>query len=245
MNQSEITSSDNQIVWFNSELVPDFRPEWFNDAHWRKQNAVIGQAFGRGTTTFFSYAGQEMVLRHYLRGGLPGKLLTDQYLYTGLQSTRSWREMRLLMKMLELGLPVPEPVAARVCKHGLVYRSDIVLLKIPGAIDIHNWLLERPLSDNQWQQIGFLIAQFHLYQVYHHDLNIHNIMTDDNGKLWLIDFDKCAIKQGESWKNKNLERLQRSLNKEAAAHPGYHFSMEKWQQLMRGYEAFPDFPEKR
>ena len=244
MKQSEITSSSNQIVWFNSELVPDFRSEWFSDTHWHRHDAVIGKAFGRGTTTFFSYAGHEMVLRHYLRGGLPGKFLTDQYLYTGLQSTRAWREMRLLMKMLELSLPVPEPVAARVSRHGFMYRSDIVLLKIPGAVDIHNILLEKPLTDIQWQHVGFLIAQFHLYQVYHHDLNIHNIMADNSGKLWLIDFDKCAIKTGESWKKKNLERLLRSLNKEASAHPEYHFSNEKWQLVIKGYNAFPKAQEE-
>ena len=35
-----------------------------------------------------------------------------------------------------------------------------------------------------------------------------------NKKCWLIDFDKCGQKSGDSWKQGNLERLHRSFVKE-------------------------------
>ena len=54
----------------------------------------------------------------------------------------------------------------------------------------------------------------HQAQVNHTDLNIHNILLDKQGKVWLIDFDKCYVQAGESWKNSNLQRLLRSFNKE-------------------------------
>lgn len=239
MKPAATSEAQNQIIWFNSDLVPTFKGDWFTNDYWQKKQAVTGLAEGRGTTTFFNYANQHMVLRHYLRGGLPGKILTDQYFYTGLGQTRAWKELHLLLQMQELGLPVPTPVAARVRKSGLVYRSDIVLLKIEQAKDVHNILLETPVAEKIWRKIGHTIAHFHRFGIYHHDLNIHNIMIDADEKIWLIDFDKCAIKRGKAWKQHNLQRLLRSLNKESYKNPGYHFSEENWQQLMSGYLEFP------
>ena len=225
----------NQIVWFNTDMVPEFKADWFTDDYWQQQNAVTGQATGRGITTFFDYLGKSFVLRHYRRGGLPGKFLTDQFWYSGLANTRAWRELNLLLQLRELNLPVPAPVAARVKKSGLVYRSDIVLEKIPDAQDVHTVLLKQNLREETWQNIGKTIALFHRFQVFHHDLNIHNVMLDKDNKVWLIDFDKCGIKKGDKWKNKNIERLFRSLNKEKQAAEQYHFDHRCWELLLKGY----------
>ena len=64
------------------------------------------------------------------------------------------------------------------------------------------------------EKIGQTIAKFHHHQIYHHDLNIHNIMLDIENEVWLIDFDKCGIRQGSNWKNSNMARLKRSFEKE-------------------------------
>ena len=236
MNANAHTPIRNQIVWFNSDMVPTFEAEWFSDAYWEKQGAITGQSHGRGTTTFFKYAGKHLVLRHYRRGGLPGKFLTDQFWYAGLAKTRAWQELNLLLQLQELDLPVPAPVAARVSKSGLIYRSDIVLEKIPNASDVHHILMKSPLSQQVWQNIGQTIARFHRFGVYHHDLNIHNIMLDSKHNVWLIDFDKCAIRKGENWKRKNLDRLLRSLKKEMNKAQGYFFSDDDWLALIKGYQ---------
>ncbi len=50
--------------------------------------------------------------------------------------------------------------------------------------------------------------------VNHTDLNIHNILIDDQDKVWIIDFDKCYKQEHGEWKKHNLERLKRSFKKE-------------------------------
>ncbi len=175
-------------------------------------------------------------MRHYRRGGLIGKVLNDQYLFTGLANTRAWQELQLLQKLTKLALPVPKPVAARVCRQGMHYTADIVTVKIADAIDCHEHLSAQPLHHEIWLKIGNTIALLHQNQVYHHDLNIHNIMLDTQGKVWIIDFDKCAVKTGHRWKQNNLDRLLRSLLKERNKNQHYHYDKDCWQALMEGYQ---------
>lgn len=223
-------------IWFNSELVEQVSNDWFDPDYWRKKGQLIGSADGRGTTYFFSFDQNDWVLRHYKRGGLVGKVLNDQYLYTGLNQTRAWQELNLLLKLNELALPAPTPLAARVIKHFGYYTADLISAKIAEAQDIHQLLLERPLNSQIWESIGATIALFHQHQVYHHDLNIHNIMLDANEKVWLIDFDKCAVKQGQRWKQDNISRLHRSLKKEFGKATHYHFTEQDWLNLVSGYQ---------
>lgn len=227
--------SQGELIWFDSDEFEDVSEKHFRPRYWKKQNAIMGSARGRGTTYFFKHNHRSFVLRHYRRGGLIGKLLTDQYFFTGFSKTRAWREMDLLMRMKELGLPAPIPVAARVQKHFFYYRADLITKKIPAARDAHQHLRKREIGSEAWRRIGATIAQFHHHQIYHHDLNIHNIMLSDKGKVWLIDFDKCEIRTGENWKKANLGRLRRSLNKEKANNFDYHFSEDNWQLLLSGY----------
>lgn len=102
---------------------------------------------------------------------------------------------------------------------------------------MHDILSSRRPASSTWFEIGATIARFHQHQVYHHDLNIHNIMQDDTGKIWLIDFDKCAIKTGEGWKKQNLMRLLRSLRKEQQRVTDYQFEESDWQHLLEGYSS--------
>ncbi|MDF2179273.1 3-deoxy-D-manno-octulosonic acid kinase [Aliiglaciecola sp. CAU 1673] len=220
-----------------------FDPSWFTKiearhfapSYWLEQGAVLGQAQGRGTTYFVRYDKGNLVLRHYRRGGIPGKLLTDQYLYPGLEHTRPWRELKLLSWMQSQGLPVPTPVAAHVHRSGLIYRGDILLSMIPNSHDLHRCLCEGAVGEDIWQEVGRVIAKMHALQVCHSDLNIHNLMLDDSGKIWLIDFDRCEKRQGQGWKKDNLARLKRSLEKEQGRMPDYHWQAQQWSSLMAGY----------
>ncbi len=236
MSATPIGSSKAQSIWFDSELVSQVNATWFDPDHWRTKGAISGEALGRGTTFFFHNAGKNMVLRHYRRGGLIGKILSDQYWYSGLNQTRPWRELMLLLKLQEYDLPAPRPVAAMVDKKWFYYRADIITMRIPDASDAHHMLQQHALPAENWQDIGRCIKRFHQHQIYHHDLNIHNIMLDNREKVWLIDFDKCSEKPGKDWKTANLKRLRRSLDKEKAKVPVFHFEDRNWQSLLQGYE---------
>jgi 3-deoxy-D-manno-octulosonic acid kinase len=95
-------------------------------------------------------------------------------------------------------------------------------------------LLEKSIAADVYQKIGHTIAKFHNHQIYHHDLNIHNIMLDAEYGVWLIDFDKCGIKQGNNWKESNIARLKRSFEKEQRLWD-IHWKHADWKILMSAY----------
>ena len=178
------------------------------------RTAAVG---GRGAAWIVPGSeGGEWVLRHYRRGGLPAKLLDDTYLWTGLGYTRPWREWHFLAEMHALGLPVPRPVAARVLRSGIAYRGDLITRRIPKAHSLAELLAQGAVASVPWQVIGSCIRRFHEAGVWHPDLNAHNILVDETGGAWLIDFDRGEHhrRSGDAaWKHRNLARLQRSLCK--------------------------------
>ncbi|QPG05721.1 3-deoxy-D-manno-octulosonic acid kinase [Salinimonas marina] len=209
----------------------------FSEVCWRKKKAVIGQAKGRGTTLFVQNTPDSCwVLRHYRRGGLIGKILNDQFFYTGLAKTRPFQEMRLLNTMCEAGLKVPTPVAAHVARHGLIYRADLITQRIDTATDLHHHLTGQPLSDRLWQEVGRAVRKMHDLQVYHHDLNVRNLMLDAREEVWIIDFDRCYQRPGEQWKEQNLARLYRSLQKELSRCPRFFWHQDNFAALREGYQ---------
>ncbi|MFD2167360.1 3-deoxy-D-manno-octulosonic acid kinase [Thalassotalea euphylliae] len=220
----------------NQTWQTQFIPDMCQPEYWLAKDLVVGQAQGRGTTYFVEHNEQQWVLRHYYRGGLVGKFINDSYFFSGLESTRAIREFSLLLKLKELGLPAPTPVACQITRHGLWYRGDIITTRIENAQDLFAKLVHTPCNQGMWHEIGRCIAAFHNAQVYHHDLNIHNILIDDEDKVWLIDFDQGAIKSGSDFKQGNLDRLKRSFTKELSTHPQLHWSEQEWQMLIDGYK---------
>lgn len=183
-----------------------------------QSDCLLGSSTGRGTTWFIHTTpelGVDAVLRHYYRGGLFGKLIKDRYCFNGFEKTRAVKEYRLLNQMYAWGLPVPRPIAVKItCALG-TYQADMLVEKIAETQDLSQYLQQQRLSQEEYVAIGRLIRRLHDHQVHHADLNIHNILREKtSGRFWLIDFDKCAIQPGESWKSRNLARLQRSFEKE-------------------------------
>ena len=206
--------SAHEVVWYDNQRLTEPVEQIFSANYWQALNRITGQAQGRGITWFVQTAQGEAALRHYRRGGLLGKLIQDQYLFTGWDNTRSHRELMLLQHLQQQGVHVPQPLAARTVKCGLFYRADLITGKIPAAQDLVGILTTRTLSTAEYQRIGAEIALLHRAQVNHTDLNIHNILLDATGQVWIIDFDKCRQETGNDWQQGNLDRLLRSFRKE-------------------------------
>ena len=241
-NNWQTSSTKQQTIWFDGELFNRFPTEYFESQYWLQEGLITGESKGRYTTYFIATktktnASIELVLRHYYRGGLVAKISKDSFVYTGAKNTRAVKELNLLKAMLEMGLPVPRPIAAMVSKSSAIFcKNDIIIERIAGAQDLFHYLLNQPLHADGWQAVGATIKQFHQAGVFHSDLNIHNILIDNNQKIWLIDFDRCDIRSVQSsWQQANLDRLLRSLNKELSLASTFHFSTENWQQLLAGY----------
>ena len=207
----------------------------FDPNYWKENNKLIGSAQGRGTTWFVQIDSMPGALRHYRRGGLFGKLVSDQYLFTGYEWTRSVQEFKLLTHLRKQGVNVPKPIAAKAKRHGLIYRADLLSEKIPDASDLVDLLTTQKLTELEYRAIGQEVKKLHQAQVNHTDLNIHNILVDNRGKVWIIDFDKCAEKPGNDWKEENLSRLLRSFRKEVKKR-AIHWDESQWQYLLAGYK---------
>jgi len=223
-------------ILFDANSIDSPGNEFFEADHWRSLDAVISLAQGRGAACIFGYQNKAFVLRHYRRGGLMVKLSDDRYQWSGLDKTRAWREWHLLADMFEQGLPVPRPVAARVQRHGLFYSADLVTLCLPDVTPFADLLMQRAITAEQWQSLGATIRRFHQVGIYHADLNARNILVDNAGQMFVIDFDKGEKRMPESsWQQANLQRLRRSLNKFKNSESKFWFDEQCWQWLLAGY----------
>lgn len=236
---------------FDSELISEeVAKQCFEIDYWEEIDAVVGSAQGRGTTWFVDLARamkqdaqqselKHAALRHYRRGGLFGKIVKDHYLFTSWEQTRSLQEFNLLTHLAKAGVNVPRPIAAQAKKLNFCYQADILTQKIPNARDLVAILQENTLSKDAYMNIGKEVRKLHDAYVNHTDLNIHNILLDESGKVWIIDFDKCHFEQEQNkpspWQAKNLARLKRSFVKEVNKRQIKWQESSDWQALLDGY----------
>jgi len=229
-----IQSQDAYTI-YNEKLIDD-TSECFEPLYWQNKQKVIGSAKGRGTTWFIQLSTLQAALRHYRRGGLFGKIISDTYFFTGYQKSRSIEEFHLLNHLQGQGVNVPKPIAANVKRCGFLYKANILSEKIPEATDLVDILQQRQLTKDEYTRIGQEIKRLHQAQVNHTDLNIHNILLDTNDRVWIIDFDKCYQQAGDNWKEDNLQRLLRSFRKELKKR-SIHWNEQDWQSLIAGYQS--------
>ena len=186
-------------------------PSWFTPDFWRARGAVIGEAPGRGASLFIQVGSRQWVLRPYRRGGMIARLSEADYLWTGLERSRAFRELRLTATLLEQDLPVPRPIAACVWHHGLTYRAALITERLAGATALASRLDQA--DENLLEKVGEMIQRFHAAGLDHVDLNARNILLDKDDRPWLIDLDRCRLRSPGAWREANLQRLARSLAK--------------------------------
>lgn len=205
----------------------------FTAAYWAERNAVTAQSGGRGGVLFLRNEAEQWVLRHYHRGGLVAKFISDRYLWLGAERTRAFREWRLLHRMRELDLPVPTPVATRFVRQGLFYTADLITESLPQTTTLAAAMAAR-LPERVWFEVGRTISRFHRHGIRHADLNAHNILLGANHSIFVLDFDRGWMGDRGPWEVSVLERLRRSLRKVSVAKP-LNFTTHEWAELLRGY----------
>jgi len=229
--------SPEGLIRYDSDIFETIEEKYFTAQYWQQQKSIAGNSTGRATVWFIQQGDLGLLLRHYYRGGLVGKINKDRFLREPAEKSRAIHEFDLLLKLREIGLPVPRPVAARMEKTAVFsYKADILVEVIPGAVDVFRLLREKQLSAELWQKLGSVIKELHDAGVYHSDLNCHNLMLDDKDKAWIVDFDKCDFRESGDWKEANIQRLLRSLRKEKQKNDTFYWKESRdWPELLTGY----------
>ncbi|HNP34565.1 MAG TPA: 3-deoxy-D-manno-octulosonic acid kinase [Woeseiaceae bacterium] len=224
-------------ILYDRSIINQISDARFLPGGWAHAERLCGElgSAGRGNTFMVGNVPRQFVLKHYLRGGLLGKLVRDRYVWAGADETRSFAEWRMLAKMAQFDLPVPRPAAARYVQHGTFYSADIITVRIPGVRPLSQLIAGTPRAPEFWANIGAAVFDFHHAGVYHADMNAYNIQIDTNGKLWMLDFDKGRLREPGPWQQATLARLHRSLKKICSLDPGLQFHDRDWSALLEGY----------
>ena len=236
MTESLVKTAHGAIL-YDKSIITEISEERFRPSGWLHAEPVKGAlgSGGRGNTMYVGNVPRQFVLRHYVRGGLPGKLIYDTYLWTGADNSRPFAEWRILAKMAESGLRVPRPAAACYRRRGLFYTADLITVRIPDVRPLSVCIGERAYDADFWRSVGAAIQVFHSGGVYHADMNAHNLQIDASGEVWMLDLDRGRLLEPGPWQQKTLARLHRSLEKIKSLQPQVHYSRENWEQFLEGY----------
>jgi 3-deoxy-D-manno-octulosonic acid kinase len=206
----------------------------FDPQFWQSRSQLAAVDGGRGAAWFVGPSGH-WVLRHYRRGGFAARIARDLYWWNGEAAVRSFAEWRLLELLSSRGLPVPRPVAASYRRYGLGYRCDLITQRLANTRSLTQVLKSSALQEESWARVAAVIAQLHRNGVDHADLNAHNILLDDEGRVSVIDFDRGRLRAPGSWQQGNLQRLHRSLLKVTRGFPADRFSPLQWSWFVAAY----------
>lgn len=180
----------------------------------RPENAAPAVLSGRGAVTFGRLDGfGPVAVKPYARGGLIRHLVRRRYLRLG--KTRGQREFELLRRAERLGINVPQPVAFAF-RGRLLYTAWLVTAQIPGSLACTRLAAENPTGlENVIRSAADQIRVLIQNRILHVDLHPGNVVMDRQGRVFLLDFDKCRRWNGTEnrLRRRYLARWQRAVKK--------------------------------
>ena len=237
--EATLERTETGAILYDRSILNHISDASFTAEAWPAAAPVPGRlrSAGRGNTLTVGDGKREFVLRHYRRGGWMSRVNRDLYLWLGEARTRAFAEWRLLARLAAMGLPVPRPVAARYRRKGCCYTADLLTLKARDIKPLSVRLAGEPAGEDFWRGLGQGIRRFHEAGVYHADLNAYNVQVDANDGIFLLDFDRGAIRPPGRWQQANLARLHRSLRKVKGLEPSLGFREADWETLVDAYRS--------
>ncbi|MBA58552.1 MAG: 3-deoxy-D-manno-octulosonic acid kinase [Gammaproteobacteria bacterium] len=230
---TKILRNKNSFIVFDDSLE-NVNEDVFDFYNKNQEKEIIRKGAGRGTVLLFRHGSMELVHKSYRRGGLAGKIVSDKYLWTGLNKTRSFKEFFALKNMREEDLPVPRPIAARVIRHIYYYRAELITEKIDNANTLGEHLEKGTITTEIAKDTGTAIRSFHNHGFKHPDLNVENIVITNGGKIFLLDFDKAKPRKKKIQDSSDINRLRRSITK-VSIKKGKVFPSQAWKKLTEAY----------
>ena len=125
----------------------------------RRRRAL--ETSGRGAVLIVADGAETWVLRHYRRGGFVARFIDDHYSGRRRSWSRAFREWRLLRRLHDAGLPVPNPIAAHVYRHRIHLHGGHhhgVLARHAQAVRVHR---RGTVPADCWRQVGRMVRAVH------------------------------------------------------------------------------------
>ncbi|GAB6094670.1 hypothetical protein JCM14469_09220 [Desulfatiferula olefinivorans] len=156
-----------------------------------------------------------VIIKYYKRGGLMRHLSRDAFFRSG--KPRPRLEYEMLEKVRNLGIPCPEPLIWAI-RGSMFYRAFL----ITRTIENNRSLIELFHDDETAGITALQTAADHAkrlieHHIHHVDLHPGNVLVDESGTVYLIDFDKACDSRLSKKKLTRLiaRRWQRAVKKHA------------------------------
>jgi len=178
--------------------------------------------YGRGDMRSVQLTdGTTALFRRYRHGGML-RSITGKWFFSW--PPRPFRELTVTEELRRRGFPTVEVYAACVGKiAGPFYRGWLVTRQLEGAHDLwaalHSGFCQSVGIEAVLKAVAAAIRRMHCEGVYHHDLNLKNILVRSTAagvESHVIDFDKAILFLGQlpvPLAANNLQRLSRSIAK--------------------------------
>lgn len=180
-----------------------------------KPDARRGRCFGQRRSVFIDRLPGigRIAVKEYRRGGQVRRFVDRHHVRGG--PTRGECELRELRFVRSLGIRAPEPVAC--ASRGLLfYRGWLITRYVPnqGTLASIGRRSTRRLSDfaaATAEQVALLMA----HRVLHVDLHPGNVILDEHGSPWLLDFDRAIVFRGpfDHLRGRYVARWQRFVRR--------------------------------
>ena len=157
-----VENTANGAILYDKAIINQISEKRFTPQGWMHAELLTGslRSGGRGNTMFVGNVPRQFVLRHYMRGGVVGKLVRDTYVFSGADKTRSFMEWRLLDKLASNNMRVPRPAAARYTQRGTFYTADIITVRVPDIVPLSQYIAGHDPDEAFWNSVGAAIYEF-------------------------------------------------------------------------------------
>ncbi len=153
------------------------------------------------------------VVKNYTRGGIIRYF--NRQTYMKFSRYRCQSEYELLLFLNRLGVSVPQPIAF-ACQGRLFYHAWLVTREIQNSCTLAEFSKQnnektRTMMNDLSRQLAILVEN----QIHHVDLHPGNVLVDNHGNLFIIDFDKARTtpQNRQKLKKKYISRWQRAVSK--------------------------------
>lgn len=167
----------------------------------------------RGKGGLLLVDGEALVIRPNRHGGALGRFLGDVYL----DPNRPHRELILLWRLGNLGIPTLDPIASVTEQKTPFCKGFLITKFLQGAVDLRQFLAQEGRPRQRMAVIckaAETIRRLHDLGVFHADLQLENLLVKGE-EVYIIDLDRSwqRVPLSPSLRLKNLLRLLRSAEK--------------------------------